>query len=87
MDRAGTVREFYTQIDKLERRIGGRWRLLHADARRPWPERGVFFLFERHERRTGSGVGSRVHRPQRDRVSRLGLACRAGMGWSNRCRT
>ena len=60
MDRAGTVREFYTQIDKLERRIGGRWRLLHADARRPWPERGVFFLLERHERRTGSGVGSRV---------------------------
>ena len=60
MDRAGTVREFYTQIDKLERRIGGRWRLLHADARRPWPERGVFFLVERHERRTGSGVGSRI---------------------------
>ena len=54
------VREFYTQIDKLERCMGGRWRLVHADVRRPWPQRGVFFLFERGERRSGSGVGSRV---------------------------
>ena len=38
----------------------GGWRLLHADAQRPWPHRGVFLLFERGERRTGSGVGSRV---------------------------
>ena len=60
MDRAGTVREFYAQIEELERRMGGRWRLLHADAQRPWPHRGVFLLFERGERRTGSGVGSRV---------------------------
>ena len=60
MDRAGTVREFYAQIEELERRMGGRWRLLHADAQRPWPHRGVFLLFERGERRSGSGVGSRV---------------------------
>ena len=60
MDRAGTVREFYAQIEQLERLMGRRWRLLHADAQRPWPDRGVFFLFERGERRTGSGVGSRV---------------------------
>ena len=58
MDRAGTVREFYAQIEQLERLMGRR--LLHADAQRPWPHRGVFFLFERGERRTGSGVGSRV---------------------------
>ena len=60
MDRAGTVREFYAQIEDLERRMGGRWRLLNADAQRPWPHRGVFLLFERGERRCGSGVGSRV---------------------------
>ena len=60
MDRAGTVREFYAQIEELERRMGGRWRLLHADAQRPWPHRGVFLLFECGERRTGSGVDSRV---------------------------
>ena len=60
MDSAGTVRGFYARIEQLERRMGGRWRLPHADAQRPWPHRGVFFLFERGERRTGSGVGSRV---------------------------
>ena len=60
MDRAGTVREFYAQIEELERRMGGRWRLQNADAQRPWPQRGVFFLFERGKRRGGSGVGARI---------------------------
>ena len=58
MAKAGRVREFYAQIEHLERLMGGRRRLLDADAQRPWPHRGVFFLFERGERR--SGVGARV---------------------------
>ena len=45
MDRAGTAREFDAQIKQLERLTGGRWRLLNADAQRPRPQRGVFFLF------------------------------------------
>ena len=56
MARAGRVREFYAQIEHLERLMGGRRRLLDADAQRPWPHRGVFFLFERGERRSGGGA-------------------------------
>ena len=54
------MREFYARLTELERRIGGRRRLAHASGRMGWPERGVYFLFEPGERRSRSGVGSRV---------------------------
>ena len=60
MDRIEATRAFYALVEELERRIGGRWRVLSADGQRRWPERGVYFLFEPGERRSGSGLGSRV---------------------------
>ena len=53
---------FYTHLQELERRIGGKRSLDNSDGKRGWPERGVYFFFESSEHRSGSGVGPRVVR-------------------------
>ena len=53
---------FYRLIDRLAAgRAGGR-RLGECHGRLDWPRRGVYFFFEPGERRSETGVGSRVVR-------------------------
>ena len=53
---------FYTHLQELERRIGGKRSLSNSDGKMGWPKLGVYFFFESGERRSGSGVGPRVVR-------------------------
>lgn len=43
--------EFYQQLQRLERRVGGGRRLGECAGRQPWPRRGVYFIFEDGELR------------------------------------
>ena len=52
--------ELYRCLTQLEQRFGGARRMSDATARMYWPARGVYFLFEPGERRSGSGVDRRV---------------------------
>ncbi|SMB85151.1 hypothetical protein [Deinococcus hopiensis] len=55
------IRHFYTLLDDLEQRLGGR-RLLKDCTSKGWPHRGVYFFFEPGEQRTVTGEGARVVR-------------------------
>ena len=53
---------FYSNIDKLERSIGGERALAGCSGRMNWPDRGVHFFREPGERRTDTGSGQRIVR-------------------------
>ena len=53
---------FYTHLQELERRVGGKRSLARSDGKMDWPKRGVYFFFEYGQARSGSGVGPRVVR-------------------------
>lgn len=62
MTRIEVVRAFYDVLTKLSRRSGGPFRLSECTGRLRWPQRGVYFFFERGELRSNSGEGLRVVR-------------------------
>jgi hypothetical protein len=53
---------FYGLLEDLARRVGGPCRLADCNGRQGWPDRGVYFFFERGEERSDSGLGARVVR-------------------------
>lgn len=53
---------FYTQLDLLEEKIGGKRLLTEPGLSQLLPNRGVYFFFEPGECRSGSGQGMRVVR-------------------------
>ncbi|MBN1260079.1 MAG: hypothetical protein JXB35_05310 [Anaerolineae bacterium] len=56
------VRRFYSILEALEKRVGGKRTLAEAHGRMEWPTHGVYFFFEPGEKRTRSGEGLRVVR-------------------------
>ena len=52
--------DLYSCLTKLEQSFGGARRLSDTTGRMLLPERGVYFLFEPGEHRSGSGAGGRV---------------------------
>lgn len=60
--RLNDVRRFYSLLEELERKLGGRRVIGQAHGRQLWPTRGVYFVFEPGEERTTSGSGPRVVR-------------------------
>ncbi|MGQ0651410.1 MAG: hypothetical protein ACT4P4_03935 [Betaproteobacteria bacterium] len=62
MSRLDAVIRFYEILDTLVQRNGGFRTLGACHGRMAWPERGVYFFFERGENRTDSGKGPRVVR-------------------------
>jgi len=62
MSRLSDIVRFYTLLDRLEQRVGGKRTLAHLSTHRDWPRRGVYFFFEPTEFRTESGTGPRVAR-------------------------
>jgi hypothetical protein len=59
--RDGLIR-FYSILDGLEERMGGRRTLAACHGRMAWPQRGVYFFMEEGEHRTDSGEGMRIAR-------------------------
>jgi hypothetical protein len=53
---------FYWLLECLEERCGGKRHLSELTCFRDWPQRGVYFFFERTERRLNSGEAYRVVR-------------------------
>jgi len=62
MSRVADLTRFYSLLDSLELRIGGKRQLADFQKFRDWPRRGVYFFFEFSEYRTGSGHVPRVVR-------------------------
>ena len=60
--RLSDIQEFYAILRRLEQQLGGKRTLAESHGRMQWPERGVYFFFERGERRTTSDSGPRVVR-------------------------
>lgn len=53
---------FYSILETLERRIGGRRLLADCHGRMNWPKRGVYFFMEEGEGRTNTGSSLRIVR-------------------------
>jgi hypothetical protein len=62
VERLDDLRRFYSLLDQLEHRLGGKRLLAACNGRTGWPRRGVYFFFENGERRAESGAGLRVVR-------------------------
>jgi hypothetical protein len=62
MSRLADLIRFYSLLDRLEQRVGGKRALLDLGRFRDWPERGVYLFFEPAEVRRHSGEGLRVVR-------------------------
>jgi len=62
MSRLSDLVMFYEMLEALEQRCGGKRLLRDCDGRQNWPQRGVYFFFERGEKRTQTGAGARVVR-------------------------
>ena len=62
MSRLADVTQLYDLLGHVEHCVGGKRLLADCDGRREWPDRGVYFVFERGEQRTGSGTGLGVVR-------------------------
>ena len=60
--RLNDLKRFYRLLDQLRARVGGWRRLADCDAKRGWPQRGVYFFFEDGEVRSSTGDGPRVVR-------------------------
>jgi hypothetical protein len=61
-DRLTHLMEFYTNLDALERNVGGARTLADCAGRLTWPRRGVYFFREAGELRSDSGGGPRIVR-------------------------
>jgi hypothetical protein len=53
---------FYSILDNIEHKIGGRRKLVDCFGRMDWPKRGVYFFREQGERRSDSGDDLRIVR-------------------------
>lgn len=74
MSRESDLERFYDLLADLEERVGGTRRLGDCTGYMDWPDRGVYFVFARGERRAGS---------DRPRLTRIGThAVSAGSGTS-----
>lgn len=62
MSRRDALVRFYEILAALEKRLRGKRRLAECDGRMKWPERGVYFFFERGEARSDTSEGLRVVR-------------------------
>jgi hypothetical protein len=62
MTRLDDLKRFYSLLDELETRLGGKHTLEQCSGRMRWPSRGVYFFFEPGEFRIHSGNGMRVVR-------------------------
>lgn len=60
--RVADTARFYELLGRIEERVGGRRRLADCHGRMDWPERGVYFFFEKGEERRSLGAGGRVVR-------------------------
>jgi hypothetical protein len=60
--RLNDIRRFYDLMGFLEKHNGGMRTLAKANGKMPWPNRGIYFFFEREEERKESGDGPRVVR-------------------------
>lgn len=54
--------EFYSILDRLEKKIGGARKLADCGGRMGWPGRGVYFFREAGELRSDTGTGPRIVR-------------------------
>lgn len=75
MARLDDLETFYELMEELEEDTGGRRRLGDCDPTKDRSDGGVYFFFEKGERRSGSGKGKRVVRGGKcvsysDRISR-----------------
>lgn len=62
LTRLNDIQRFYNLLDRLERKVGGKRLLAECNGRMDWPNRGVYFFFEKGETRSKSGNGLRVVR-------------------------
>jgi hypothetical protein len=62
MSREDDLRRFYQLIEVQCDRLGGYLYLRDCTGQYNWPSRGVYYFFDEHEPRTGSGAGYRVVR-------------------------
>ena len=67
MSRLSDLVIFYEMLEALEQRCGGKRLLRDCDGRQNWPQRGVYFFFEKGERRTQTRGGARAVRVGVDR--------------------
>jgi len=56
------LRRFYEILTDLESKLGGMRQLAQCSGHSTWPQRGIYFFFERGEMRSCSGAGLRVVR-------------------------
>lgn len=56
------LKQFYSLMDELEKKLGGAKLLTNCSGRQHWPQRGVYFFREDGEVRAESGSGLRVVR-------------------------
>ena len=61
-DRIGDTIRFYELLELLSDRVGGPRLLRNCRAGTDWPQRGVYFVFENGEPRSGERAGQRVVR-------------------------
>ena len=61
-DRIADSLRFYALLSRISERTGGCGHLATCDWRMDWPRRGVYFFFEKGERRSDPGFGLRVVR-------------------------
>lgn len=62
MSRCADLDRLYEALRRLEEFVGGRRLLSQCDGRKPWPKRGVYFVFESSETRSAGGGSLRVVR-------------------------
>jgi hypothetical protein len=62
LTRSADLQRFYKLLDQLAQRNGGTRTLAESHGRMDWPERGVYFFYEKGERRSDTGEGPRVTR-------------------------
>ena len=62
MSKTFCLNRFYSLLDDLEEKIGGRRQLGRCSGKMYWPKRGVYFFFEPGEMRTVKPYSSRVVR-------------------------
>jgi hypothetical protein len=62
MNRLSDVIRFYSLLSRLEENTGGKQKLGDCSGYMSWPNRGIYFFFEKGEFRSNSGDGMRVVR-------------------------
>jgi hypothetical protein len=62
MSRIDDLISFYRLLETLESKQGGKHNLALCSGRMQWPDKGVYFFFEKGEHRSDSGSGLRVVR-------------------------